>query len=100
MWEIFVPDVESGRAYKFEIVHSDGKIGPLKADPFAFAAELRPATASVTTAPSAHVWGDKKHREFWARVDPRRQPISIYEVHAGSWDRELGLMVSFLGRAR
>ena len=88
VWEIFVPDVESGRAYKFEIVHSDGKIGPLKADPFAFAAELRPATASVTTAPSAHVWGDKKHREFWARVDPRRQPISIYEVHAGSWDRD------------
>ena len=88
VWEIFIPDIGQGRAYKFEIIGPDGRVRPLKADPFAFAAELRPATASLTTAPSMHIWGDEDHRAFWARADPRRAPISIYEVHAGSWDRD------------
>ena len=88
VWEIFIPDIAEGRTYKFEIVGPDGKTGPLKADPFAFAAELRPATASVTTAPPAHAWGDEAHQAHWAKADPRRQPISIYEVHAASWDRD------------
>ena len=88
VWEIFIPDIGPGRAYKFEIIGADGRARPLKADPFAFAAELRPATASLTTAPPAHVWGDADHRAFWAKTDPRRVPISIYEVHPGSWDRD------------
>jgi 1,4-alpha-glucan branching enzyme len=88
VWEIFVPDVGAGRSYKFEIVGPDGTLQPLKADPYAFAAELRPATASITTAPSTHVWGDEDHRASWAATDPRRVPMSIYEVHAGSWDRD------------
>ncbi|HVF93826.1 MAG TPA: 1,4-alpha-glucan branching enzyme, partial [Sphingomonas sp.] len=88
VWEIFVPDIGAGQAYKFEIVGPDGVVQPLKADPFAFASELRPATASRTTAPPAHVWGDDDHRKHWASVDPRRVPMSIYEVHAGSWDRD------------
>jgi 1,4-alpha-glucan branching enzyme len=88
VWEIFVPDILHGRAYKFEVIGFDGKKLPLKADPFAFAAELRPATASLTTLPQDHVWGDDTHRAFWAKSDARRQPISIYEVHAGSWDRD------------
>ena len=88
VWEIFIPDIAQGRAYKFEVVGADGKLCPLKADPFAFAAELRPATASLTTAPPTHEWGDQAHRDFWAKVDVRRQPISIYEVHAGSWDHD------------
>ena len=87
VWEIFVPDLGEGRAYKFEILGPDGQLQPAKADPFAFAAELRPATASLTTAPAAHVWGDQDHRAYWAAVDPRRVPISIYEVHPGSWQR-------------
>lgn len=87
IWEIFLPDVEAGRAYKYEIVGADGTRLPLKADPFAFRSELRPATASVTTAPLSHEWGDAAHRAFWRRADPRRQPVSIYEVHAGSWQR-------------
>src|SRR5690606_9225472 len=61
---------------------------PLKADPFAFASELRPATASLVAPPLAHDWGDAAHRAHWAGTDPRRQPISIYEVHAGSWRRQ------------
>ncbi|HEX4027435.1 MAG TPA: 1,4-alpha-glucan branching protein GlgB [Rhizomicrobium sp.] len=88
VWEIFVPDIGAGRAYKFEIIGPDGRVQPLKADPFAFASEFRPATASLTTAPPSHVWGDADHRAFWAGTDPRRVPISIYEVHAGSWDRD------------
>jgi 1,4-alpha-glucan branching enzyme len=88
VWEIFIPDIVQGRTYKYEIVGADGRIGPLKADPFAFAAELRPATGSVTTAPPSHMWGDDAHRAFWSTADPRRQPISIYEVHAASWDRD------------
>ena len=88
VWEIFLPDLGAGRAYKFEIVGTDGIVQPLKGDPFAFATELRPATASITTAPDPHGWGDAAHRAAWNGVDPRRAPISIYEVHAGSWDRD------------
>jgi 1,4-alpha-glucan branching enzyme len=87
IWEIFVPDIGEDEPYKFEIVGKDGKVQPLKADPFAFRSELRPATASITTAPSNHVWGDGAHRDHWRQADPRRQPISIYEVHAGSWQK-------------
>ena len=87
-WEIFVPVIGAGRAYKYEIVGADGQLQPLKADPYAFAAELRPATASLTTAAPSHVWGDADHRAHWAGVDPRQVPISIYEVHAGSWMRD------------
>ena len=84
IWEIFVPGIGAGRTYKFEIVGPDGAV-PLKADPFAFRAELRPATGSVVDHPPAHEWGDGAHRDFWSKADARRQPIAIYEVHAGSW---------------
>ncbi|ATE65096.1 1,4-alpha-glucan branching protein GlgB [Rhizorhabdus dicambivorans] len=88
IWEIFVPDIGEDEPYKFEIVGADGKTLPLKADPFAFRSELRPATASITTAPLAHDWGDTAHRDFWRKTDIRRQPVSIYELHAGSWARD------------
>ena len=87
IWEIFVPDIGVGRTYKYEIIGADGSRLPLKADPFAFQSELRPATASIVASPMAHEWGDAEHREYWRSVDPRRQAISIYEVHAGSWRR-------------
>jgi 1,4-alpha-glucan branching enzyme len=88
VWEIFLPDIGEYRAYKFEIIGAYGRRLPLKADPFAFASELRPKTASLTAPPPAHVWKDDAHRTYWAGADPRRQPISIYEVHAGSWQRD------------
>ena len=87
IWEVFVPDIEAGRVYKYEIVGPDGKRVPLKADPFAFRAELRPATGSITDHQPAHDWGDAAHRRFWRDADARRQPVSTYEVHAGSWQR-------------
>lgn len=87
VWEVFLPDIEAGRAYKFRVVGPGGALQPLKADPFAFRSELRPATASLIAAPDAHVWGDAAHRAAWAATDPRRVPISIYEVHPGSWQK-------------
>ena len=88
VWEIFIPDIGAGRAYKYRITGADGAVLPLKADPFAFASELRPATASIIADPRPHEWGDAAHRQHWASIDPRRQPISIYEVHPGSWRRD------------
>ena len=88
VWEIFIPDIGDYRAYKFHIVAADGTVLPLKADPFAFAAELRPQTASMTMQIGKDDWGDAAHRAHWASIDPRRAPISIYEVHAGSWRRD------------
>ena len=92
VWEIFIPDIGEWRAYKYRIIGPDGTEQPLKADPFAFASELRPKTASLTAHPAKprhgkDAWGDAAHRAHWASVDPRREAISIYEVHPGSWQR-------------
>jgi 1,4-alpha-glucan branching enzyme len=88
VWEIFIPDIADYRAYKYRIVGADGAVQPLKADPFAFMSEVRPHTASMTARPAKLDWGDEAHRAHWASVDPRKAPISIYEVHAGSWQRD------------
>jgi 1,4-alpha-glucan branching enzyme len=88
VWEIFVPDIGAGRAYKYRIIGPDGSVLPLKADPFAFASELRPKTASITARPAKPDWGDAAHRAHWAAADARREPMSIYEVHPGSWQRD------------
>ncbi len=87
VWEIFVPDVGPGHAYKYRIVGPTGKVQPLKADPFAFASEMRPKTASLTARPAKPDWGDAAHRAHWASVDARREPMAIYEVHPGSWKK-------------
>ncbi|MCW1381392.1 1,4-alpha-glucan branching protein GlgB [Novosphingobium sp. KCTC 2891] len=85
VWEVFLPDIGPGRAYKYRVVGADGMVQPLKADPYAFAAELRPATASIVALPGKPDWDDGAHRAHWAGADPRRAPMSIYEVHPGSW---------------
>jgi 1,4-alpha-glucan branching enzyme len=88
VWEIFIPDIGAGRAYKYRIVGADGAVLPLKADPYAFASELRPSTASITADPGKPDWGDAAHRAHWAKADARREPMSTYEVHPGSWQRD------------
>jgi 1,4-alpha-glucan branching enzyme len=88
IWEIFAPGVKPGAAYKYEIIGPNGERLPLKADPYARRAELRPATASIVASNLDHDWGDSAHRAHWAQVDARRQPISVYEVHPGSWRRQ------------
>lgn len=86
VWEIFIPGIAAGSAYKYRITGPDGTVQPLKADPFAFFSELRPANASIVAQPGkGDAWHDAAHRAHWASVDPRRVPIAIYEVHPGSW---------------
>jgi 1,4-alpha-glucan branching enzyme len=81
VWEIFVPHVSIGDRYKFELIGASGELLPLKADPYAFAAELRPDTASrVAALPPARALAPAR-----ARANSRGAPISIYEVHAASW---------------
>ena len=87
VFEIFIPDIDPGQPYKFEIIGAGGAMLPLKADPYAFKSELRPSTASVTARALDHVWGDQAHRDFWSKADARKAPISIYEVHAASWKK-------------
>jgi 1,4-alpha-glucan branching enzyme len=87
VWELFVPDIGTGELYKFEVVGHDGVVR-LKADPLAFAMQVRPETAS-------RVW-DVSHDDGWtdgpwlaarATRDPYRAPMVAYEVHLGSWMR-------------
>jgi 1,4-alpha-glucan branching enzyme len=87
LWEIFLPDVAEGARYKFEILGRDGVICPLKADPFGFAAELRPASASIVARTDRFAWTDDAWMAGRAARDARCEPMAIYEVHAGSWKR-------------
>jgi 1,4-alpha-glucan branching enzyme len=82
VWETFIPGLKEGDLYKFEITTKDGR-KLQKADPFAYAAELRPKTASKLFDIDAFEWTDQE----WA---PRKGPLNIYEVHVGSWKKNLG----------
>jgi 1,4-alpha-glucan branching enzyme len=87
IWELFVPAVGAGTKYKFELVTATHAL-TLKADPLAFATEAPPATASVVYT-SSHAWGDE---DWMARRQERNSvgaPISVYEVHLGSWRQGL-----------
>jgi 1,4-alpha-glucan branching enzyme len=81
VWEIFLPGLGPGALYKFDVG------GSLRADPFAFAAELRPGTASVVWDLDAYRWGDEAWLRRRAEDRWRERPMSIYEVHLGSWRR-------------
>ncbi len=85
VWEVFLPGVEVGARYKFEIRGPDGNWFQ-KADPMAQATEVPPATASVVTD-GGYVWGD----ESWMahRTSNHDKPVSIYELHLGSWQQGL-----------
>ncbi len=87
VWELFVPGIGPGAHYKFEIIGPDGTVLPQKADPVARAAEAAPGTASIVARAEPYGWTDGD----WMTDRPRRQgldaPISVYEVHPGSWLR-------------
>ncbi|MDP9387372.1 MAG: 1,4-alpha-glucan branching protein GlgB [Actinomycetota bacterium] len=85
VWELFVPGLGAGTVYKFEILTPAGHV-TLKADPMAFAAEPAPGTASVVTE-SHHTWGDHEWMERRDSVEHVHAPLSIYELHLGSWKR-------------
>ena len=87
VWEIFLPGVGEGVAYRYELLGPDGHLLPQRADPFGLGAEHPPGTASVVRRLDGHAWTDEawiSAREARQRID---QPISIYEVHLGSWRR-------------
>ena len=87
VWEIFAPGIGAGTIYKYEIIGAQGTLLPLKADPVGFQAQLRPSTASVVANPAPFPWTDEAWMKARAHRDPRRSPMAIYEVHAGSWRR-------------
>jgi 1,4-alpha-glucan branching enzyme len=87
VWEIFIPGLAEGSIYKFEILSSVGNQLLLKADPYAFRAELRPKTGSIVADLEGYDWGDSDWMTARGRKNWFASPISIYEVHLGSWQR-------------
>ena len=83
VWELFIPGAGAGARYKYEIRSQDGEL-LLRADPFAFQAEMPPATASIVHSPG-HRWQDEAWLERRRAANPLREPMSIYEVHLPSW---------------
>ena len=95
VWELFIPGLEAGTLYKYEIRSNvDGQILE-KADPYGQQFELRPRTASRVRDGREYAWGDAQWLAQRAQFDWQRQPIAIYEVHLSSWQR--GVEGEFLG---
>lgn len=87
VWEVFVPRLQPGELYKFEILGAHG-ILPLKSDPMALATTLPPDTASKVAAPLQFEWQDDEWLQSRADRHSASAPLSIYELHAGSWQME------------
>jgi 1,4-alpha-glucan branching enzyme len=85
VWEIFLPGVAEGARYKFDLLARDGRPLPLKVDPYARQAELRPATASIVSALPPRQPASTQRQQ----ANALDAPISIYEVHLGSWRRKV-----------
>jgi 1,4-alpha-glucan branching enzyme len=85
--ELFIPELIDGTLYKYEVRsrHHDAPL--LKADPYALASELRPKTASIVHTDTPYSWKDQSWMTARAQQNPLAQPLSIYEVHLGSWMR-------------
>jgi 1,4-alpha-glucan branching enzyme len=89
VWSVFIPDLAPGEMYKYEIKTSSDQL-LLKADPYAFYSELRPGTASIVCDLEGYEWHDDewiRNRDSGSTFD---KPVSIYEVHPGSWARSPG----------
>ena len=86
IWEIFVPGIGPGALYKYEIKTAKGDLR-IKTDPYAFAMELRPGTASIAWDMGAYDWHDDQWMAVRSERNLRQEPMAIYEVHLGSWMR-------------
>ncbi|MGH8906562.1 MAG: 1,4-alpha-glucan branching protein GlgB [Egibacteraceae bacterium] len=93
IWELFMPGVGPGTLYKYEIIGGDGRL-TTRADPHAFAAELPPGTASRVFR-STYAWSDEAWLDDRSRRALATSPMSIYEVHLGSWRRKDGLPLGY-----
>ena len=87
VWELFMPGLAVGESYKFEILGREGQLA-IKTDPYARQMGLRPETVSCVAAPQTFTWEDAAWLEARRSFDWQHQPISIYELHAGSWQRD------------
>ena len=87
IWELFVPGLADGDHYKYEVRTQAGEV-KLKTDPLAFATEVPPKNASIVYR-STHDWGDQQWLEQRRDADALVAPVSIYEVHLGSWRRHV-----------
>ncbi|CAA7624023.1 1,4-alpha-glucan branching enzyme [Magnetospirillum sp. LM-5] len=87
VWELFIPGLAAGTLYKFELVDAGGALLPLKADPYGHYAEVPPKTASVVWDLAPREWSDGAWMQGQAARNDRHAPISILEVHLGSWRR-------------
>ncbi|WP_297528394.1 1,4-alpha-glucan branching protein GlgB [Thiohalobacter sp.] len=88
VWEIFIPELNAGELYKFEIRHRASGMVLTKTDPYGRAFELRPGTAARVVAPSSHRWDDADWLADRRQAPWQHRPMSIYEVHPGSWQRD------------
>ncbi len=88
VWEIFIPDLVQGEKYKFEIKSRHGGYLVLKSDPYGFAAERRPQTASLVWDVMSFEWNDHDWMSNRGAAQGLDRPISVYEIHLGSWKRE------------
>lgn len=84
IWRLFIPDIEIGQGYKFEIHTQQGDSLPHKTDPFGFYIDQFPSFASRVFDHERYVWGDDAWRQR-PKPDLLREPLNIYEVHLGSW---------------
>jgi 1,4-alpha-glucan branching enzyme len=85
VWELFVPGLQEGAIYKYEIRPRTSDLPILKSDPYGFQCELRPKTGSVVSRLDRHVWNDSAWMAQRPKWDWIASPISVYEVHLGSW---------------
>lgn len=88
VWELFLPSVEPGAFYKYAIHSADGTLLPLKADPYAREMELRPGNASRVSQLNTYEWQDQEWMQARKKRHHGHAPLSIYEVHLGSWRRD------------
>ncbi|HXT16756.1 MAG TPA: 1,4-alpha-glucan branching protein GlgB [Gemmatimonadaceae bacterium] len=86
VWELFVPEIQPGALYKFELLTREGLIR-VKTDPFAAKQEQAPGTASIVQLEDNYEWSDNAWMSSRRKTDLVRSPLSIYEVHLGSWAR-------------
>lgn len=88
VWELFIPGLDAGDLYKFEVRNQASGQVIQKIDPYAFEFELRPQTASLICVEDTYNWSDQQWMQQRRNYDWLHQPMSVYEVHLGSWQRD------------
>ncbi len=88
IWELFIPNVTAGCLYKFEILNRESQHISIKTDPYGQQFEFRPQTATIVTNENHYAWQDKNWINAREASDWLHEPMSIYEIHLGSWQRD------------